>query len=74
MRLEEVFGANLRRLRKEQGLSQEQLAHDVGLAPSYLGQLERGQRSATLGVVQRVSERLEASPASMMIESAPAST
>ncbi len=58
MRLEDVFGANLRRLRKEQGLSQEQLAHDVGLAPSYLGQLERGQRSATLGVVQRVSERL----------------
>ena len=66
MRLEEVFGANMRRLRKEQGLSQEQLAHDVGLAPSYLGQLERGQRSATLGVVQRVSERLGVAPAALL--------
>ena len=66
MKLEEVFGANMRRLRKAQGLSQEQLAHDVGLAPSYLGQLERGQRSATLGVVQRVCERLGAAPAEML--------
>ena len=66
MRLEDVFGTNMRRLRKEHGLSQEQLAHDVGLAPSYLGQLERGQRSATLGVVQRVSERLGAAASEMM--------
>ena len=66
MKLEEVFGANMRRLRKAQGLSQEQLAHDVGLAPSYLGQLERGQRSATLGVVQRVCERLGADAADMV--------
>ena len=66
MRLEEVFGANVRRLRQELGLSQEQLAHDVGLSPSYMGQLERGQRSATLGVVQRISARLEASPASLL--------
>lgn len=71
MRLEEVFGANMRRLRKEQGLSQEQLAHDVGLAPSYLGQLERGQRSATLGVVQRVSECLEATAAALLTLQAP---
>ena len=66
MRLEEVFGANMRRSRKEHGLSQEQLAHDVGLAPSYLGQLERGQRSATLGVVQRVSERLGVPPEALL--------
>ena len=56
----------MRRFRRVQGLTQEPLAHDVGLAPSYLGQLERGQRSATLGVVQRVCERLGVTAAALL--------
>lgn len=53
MRLAVIFGRNVRRLRKERGLSQEVLADEVGLAVTYVGQLERGQRNPTLDVVER---------------------
>lgn len=56
MRLGQIFGSNVRRLRKERGLSQEALADEVGLAPTYVGQIERGQRNPTLDVVERFAE------------------
>ena len=43
--LDRTLGANLRRCRKDAGLTQEQLAHDAGLHPTYVSLLERGQRN-----------------------------
>lgn len=45
-------------MRKERGLSQEVLADEVGLAVTYVGQIERGQRNPTLDVVERFAEVL----------------
>lgn len=53
MRLAQTFGQNVRRVRKERGLSQEALADEVGLAVTYVGQIERGVRNPTLDVVER---------------------
>lgn len=36
----------------------EALADEVGLAYTYVGQIERGQRNPTLGVVERVAKAL----------------
>jgi transcriptional regulator with XRE-family HTH domain len=57
----ELFGMRLVELRKARGWSQEKLALESGLARSYVGGIERGQRNialynicvlaATLGVV-----------------------
>jgi transcriptional regulator with XRE-family HTH domain len=58
MRLAQSFGKNVRRKRKERGLSQEALADLVLLAPTYVGQLERGQRNPTLEVVERFAKVL----------------
>lgn len=33
----------------------EALADEVGLAYTYVGQIERGQRNPTLGVVERIA-------------------
>ncbi len=52
MRLARTFGINVRLRRKQRGLSQEALADAVGLAPTYVGQIERGQRNPTLKVVE----------------------
>ena len=41
MRLREIFGTNLRRLRHASGLSQEELAHRAGINRNYVGLLER---------------------------------
>ena len=43
--LDRTLGANLRRRRREAGLTQEQLAHLSGLHPTYVSLLERGQRN-----------------------------
>ena len=43
-------------------MTQEALAHEVDLAVSYLGQIERGERNPTLSVVARFAEVLETTP------------
>src|SRR5580700_8469458 len=42
---EKVFGSVLREIRKERELSQESLAFESGYHATYIGQLERGQKS-----------------------------
>jgi transcriptional regulator with XRE-family HTH domain len=68
MRLGQIFGRNVRRLRKERGLSQEALADEVGLAVTYVGQIERGQRNPTLDVVERFAEVLTTPPLLLLTE------
>lgn len=59
MRLAETFGANVRRVRQERGMSLEALAHEVGLSYTYMGQIERGQRNPTLDVAERIATALQ---------------
>lgn len=66
MRLAETFGANVRRVRQERGMSLEALAHDVGLSYTYMGQIERARRNPTLDVVERIATVLEAKPLSLL--------
>jgi len=53
-----LFGQRLRELRKEQGLSQEQLAFRAGLHRTYVGGIERGERNVTLKNIQRLAHAL----------------
>lgn len=57
------FGARLRELRKERGLSQEGLAHISELDRSYVGQVERGERNISLDNILRFARALRISPA-----------
>jgi len=66
MRLARLFGSNVRRRRKERGLTQEALADAVKLAPTYVGQLERGQRNPTLDVVERLARVLKVDPLELL--------
>jgi transcriptional regulator with XRE-family HTH domain len=66
MRLGQVLGVNVRRLRKERGLNQDVLAEQVGLAPTYVGQIERGLRNPTLDVVERLAEALGTEPLKLL--------
>lgn len=45
--------------RQARGLTQEALAVDVGLAVTYVGQIERGLRNPTLDVVERFARALK---------------
>ncbi|MBK1974293.1 helix-turn-helix transcriptional regulator [Brevundimonas sp. 2P06AA] len=66
MRMAQVLGENVRRIRREREMTLETLAHEVGLAYSYLGQLERGQRNPTLGVIERIAEVLNVDPLDLL--------
>ena len=54
-----LVGDNIRRLRKERGLSQEQLALKAGMNQSYMGQVERGEKSATIDSLDKIANALE---------------
>ncbi|WP_379156105.1 helix-turn-helix domain-containing protein [Paenibacillus sp. sgz5001063] len=47
-------GDRIRRLRKDKGLSQEQLAELSGLHTNYVGQVERGEKNLTIETLQKV--------------------
>jgi transcriptional regulator with XRE-family HTH domain len=52
------FGKAVKELRLKKGMSQQQLADACGLDISYVGQIERGQRNPTLGVMQGLASIL----------------
>lgn len=59
--LPKVIGERIRNFRKERGLSQEELAEIANLHTTYIGQLERGEKNATLESIAKVANALEIS-------------
>jgi DNA-binding XRE family transcriptional regulator len=57
-----LFGLRLVEIRREKGWSQERLALESGLARSYLGSVERGQRNIALLNIFKLAEALEVAP------------
>jgi len=66
MDLRDVFAANLRRLRHEKGLSQDDLAYEAEVSRSYLSQLEKGVFYASLKIIGRLAEALGVEPAELL--------
>ncbi|EUJ11154.1 putative transcriptional regulator [Methylophilaceae bacterium 11] len=62
MDVRKQFGQRLTELRKAKGWSQEALALESGIARSYLGGVERGQRNIALINICKLAEALETSP------------
>ena len=54
-----VFGTNLRKYREEKNISQEKFAEMSGLHRTYTSDVERFQRSISLGNVQKIADALE---------------
>ncbi|MCA0755343.1 helix-turn-helix domain-containing protein [Paenibacillus sp. N4] len=53
------IGENIRQLRKRRGLSQEQLALRAEINPSYMGQVERGEKNPTIDVLGKIALALQ---------------
>ena len=62
MSLREIVATNLRRLRHAKSMSQEDLADRAGINRNYVGMLEREQHSATVDMLEKLAEVLEANP------------
>ena len=55
----QVFAANVRRIRGERALSQEQLADLAGLHRTYIGSIERAERNVSIDNMARIAAALK---------------
>jgi transcriptional regulator with XRE-family HTH domain len=62
MDLRDIFASNLRRLRNERGLSQEELADAADINRTYLSKLETGQTFVGLEILGKLATALGAQP------------
>jgi DNA-binding XRE family transcriptional regulator len=63
---ERAFGDALREIRKEHGISQEQLALDSGLDRTYVSLIERGSQSPTIRSVLKLANVLGVKPSEII--------
>jgi transcriptional regulator with XRE-family HTH domain len=54
-----AFGKNLKKLRKEEGLSQEDLANDADIPLSQVGRIERGEVNTTISTAYVLAKALD---------------
>ena len=49
------IGQRIRNYRMQKGLSQEELAEKCGLHSTYIGQIERGEKNATIESISKIA-------------------
>ena len=60
-KINEEVGFNIRRIREERDLSQEELADLAGLHRAYIGQIERGEKNIGLKNLEKIAKALDVS-------------
>lgn len=63
-----AFGDAVRAFRREQSISQEELAYRSGVDRSYMSSIERGEQNVGLMSVARIAQTLGVSIAELMLE------
>lgn len=62
----DALGSEVRRLRKELGLSQEKLGHLSDLDRTYVSSLERGLRNVSVLNIVKIASALQTTPSSLL--------
>ena len=71
MDMRKVVGLNVLRLRRERGISQEELSFRSGFGRAYLSGLETGKRNPTIVSLWEIASALDAEPVELLREPAP---
>lgn len=61
-----TIGSNIRTFRREQGISQEELALRSGLHRTYVGAVERGERNVSALNIEKIAEALNVRPSTLL--------
>jgi transcriptional regulator with XRE-family HTH domain len=56
--INKIFGKKVAEMRKNQNLSQEELADRCGVHRTYIGSIERGEKSPTLNTIEKIANGL----------------
>lgn len=66
MNLKDILATNLRVLRNQNGRTQEEMAHVLGISSRYLGSIERGRVSPSVSLLGQFAERLGVDPCALI--------
>ena len=66
MDIQRRVGRNVRRLRRERGLSQEELGFEADLYRTYISGVERGIRNPTLLIIEKIAAALGTPPHTLL--------
>ncbi len=66
MGLKQIVARNVRRLRNERGLTQEELSGMAGINRNYTGMIEREQRSPTVDMLEKLAKALQVDPVMLL--------
>ena len=67
MQLRRIVAQNLRRLRQDRGLSQEELADLAGLNRNYIGMIEREENAPTVDTLEELAKALKVQPEDLLL-------
>jgi transcriptional regulator with XRE-family HTH domain len=66
MEIRDILARNIKRIRRERGLSQEELAHRAEIDRTYISALERRVYAASIDVLGRIAKALDVGPAALL--------
>lgn len=66
-----ILALNLRRLRAERGISQEELADLAGLHRTYVGSIERSERNVSIDNIAKLAAALKVEASDLLKEAPP---
>jgi transcriptional regulator with XRE-family HTH domain len=69
MGLKQTVAGNVRRLRQVRGYTQEELSQLAGINRNYTGMIERGERSPTVDMLEKLAQALEVDPIALVTRS-----
>lgn len=61
-----AFGDKVRELRKEKGMSQEELSYKADLHRTYIGMIERAEKNITLTNIEKIAKALDVQPSELL--------
>ena len=60
------LGEKIRRLRKKQGISQEELGFRSGVHRTYIGAIERAEQNVSIDNIHKIAKALKVSPKDLL--------
>lgn len=66
MDYQKILGDNIRSLRLQRQITQEQLAEQCDLHRTYIGAMERGDRNVSLNNIVKVAHALNVTPSDLL--------
>ena len=61
-----LFGKKVREIRKDRGMSQEELAYKANLHRTYIGMIERAEKNITLANINKLANAFDISIKELM--------